>query len=514
MKYEQFYGLRPADRIIQPIFQTGLSKHHSIFLGTDHSGQEWIAENYKFGGVKLTRASDFFSEHVGFTVQRFSGTGLQRKAAIRRALGKVGAPYDLINFNCEHFAQYVQTGRSSSSQVEWVKNLFAFVLFVLCLGGLIYTIANSKIQNKMKHYLSFFPIGNADTTLIKLANGMDILFDYANMRCEDDKDDRRIDLPEALNKMIDGDYEVACFTHLDKDHIYGMSEYFYLQHASRYQGAGRKKIKELWVPANVLVETGLDEEDAKILRAEARYRLKQKKGIRIFSRPKKLKDWCDKQEDICFDDIKHLIVDAGTLVPGFSLAKEGIEFFVHSPFFSESTNIDRNNEAIVVQAVFNDSYSTKMLLGSDLNYAAWDDIVTVTRHFKRDYRLQWDIFHLSHHCSYLALSSERGRTVTAPTKNIKWLFETQSKDRSWIVSPSWSIPVEDTVQPPHMQAAAYYRSVATLKNGLFRVTMDHPTQSDPKPMTFEIDTVSGLKLVTKIASTAPFVYTEKPSRAG
>jgi hypothetical protein len=366
----------------------------------------------------------------------------------------------------------------------------------------------------MKHYVSFLPIGNADTTLIKLANGMDVLFDYANMRCEDDRNDTRIDLPTTLNKMIDGDYEVVCFTHLDKDHYYRMSEYFYLEHAAKYQGPGRKKIKELWVPANVLVESGLDEEDAKILRAEARYRLKQKKGIRVFSRRKKFKDWCDQQEDICFDDIEHLIVDAGELAPGFTLGREGVEFFVHSPFYSDSTNIDRNNEAIVVQAVFNDSYNSKMLLGSDLNSDAWDDIVTVTRRFKRDYRLLWDLFHISHHCSYLALSANKGRDITTPTANVKWLFETQGNNRSWIISPSCSIPVEDTLQPPHRQAAAYYRSVANLKNGSFKVTMDYPTQNDPKPMTFEIDSVAGLKLLTKAVATTPFVYQEKPSRAG
>lgn len=366
----------------------------------------------------------------------------------------------------------------------------------------------------MKHYISFFPIGNADTTLIKLDNGMDILFDYANMYCEDDKNDTRIDLPPTLNKMIDGDYEVVCFTHLDKDHIYRMSEYFYLEHANKYQGADRKKIKELWVPANVLVETGLDEEDAKILRAEARYRLKQKKGIRVFSRPKKLKDWCDEQQDICFDDIKHLVVDAGTLAPGFSLRNEGVEFFVHSPFYSDSTHIDRNNEAIVVQAVFNDSYNTKMLLGSDLNCDSWDDIVTVTRHFKRDHRLIWDIFHISHHCSYLALSPDKGKEITKPTANVKWLFETQGNKRSWVISPSCSIPVVDTVQPPHRQAASYYRSVANLKEGAFKVTMDYPTQNDPKPMTFEIDSIFGLKLLTKVIAATSFVHQEKPSRAG
>lgn len=130
------------------------------------------------------------------------------------------------------------------------------------------------------HNLTFFPIGNADTTLIKLSNGQNVLIDYAHMRC-DDKEDKRIDLPTAMDKQVISDFDVVCFTHADEDHICRFSEYFYLDHAAAYQGDDRKKIKELWVPANVLVETNVDG-DARILRQEARYRLKNKYGIRVF----------------------------------------------------------------------------------------------------------------------------------------------------------------------------------------------------------------------------------------
>ena len=58
--YAQQHGLLPADRIKEPIFQTGITKHHSIYLGMDESGNEWISENHKFHGVRLVKASDFF----------------------------------------------------------------------------------------------------------------------------------------------------------------------------------------------------------------------------------------------------------------------------------------------------------------------------------------------------------------------------------------------------------------------------------------------------------------------
>lgn len=365
----------------------------------------------------------------------------------------------------------------------------------------------------MQHTFTFYPIGNADTTLILLSGKQEILFDYANMKCAGDADDKRIDLPSELNKVVKGEFDVVCFTHADRDHICGFSEYFYLEHAAKYQGKDRKKITELWVPAAVLLETVVDDE-AQILRAEARYRLRNKKGIRVFSRPKKLKDWCDSQEDICYEDIKHLLVNAGELAPGFSLTDQGVEFFVHSPFASESQQIDRNNEAIVVQATFNDACSTKVILGSDMTSGVWDDIVKITRHFRNEVRLEWDIFHISHHCSYLSLSNEKGKTITVPTSNIKWMFETQGHDRGRIISPSKSIPEVDTDQPPHRQAAAYYRAVAEQKEGEFRVTMDYPNRENPKPMIFEIDSFACARLKISAAAASSFVHEQKPSRAG
>lgn len=370
----------------------------------------------------------------------------------------------------------------------------------------------------VKHTITFFPLGNADSALIKLTTGKNILFDYANKRCADDPNDKRIDLPKAMNEAVKDDFDVVCFTHADDDHICGFSEYFYLDHAAAYQTENRKKIKELWVPAAVLLEKNLVG-DALILRTEARYRLRTGKGIRVFSRPKKMKDWCDEQQGICFVDVRHLFVDAGTLAPGFNLLTEGIEFFVHSPFASETQHIDRNCEAIVVQATFNDRNNTNLMLGSDVNHEVWADINKVTRHFKRDFKLGWDIFHISHHCSYTALSSEKGENETVPTAEIKWLFETQGKNGSRIISPSWPIPQKGTkedvdVQPPHRQAANYYKRVVDLKRGEFKVTMETPNISKPEPIVIEIDQYLGATLIKKAAAASTFISSVKPPRAG
>src|SRR5688572_4412487 len=98
MNYSTRYGLQPADRLIEPIFTTGLSQHHVIYLGMDHGGNEWIAENYKFQGVRKIKASEYFIPGKKFRIKPFKSTYLQRIAAVERALSKMGEPYDLINF--------------------------------------------------------------------------------------------------------------------------------------------------------------------------------------------------------------------------------------------------------------------------------------------------------------------------------------------------------------------------------------------------------------------------------
>ncbi len=137
--YAMKYGLQPADRIKEPIFQTGFSKHHSIYLGIDESGQEWVVENHKLHGVRLVRADQFFKEGQDYRIERFTGNQADRITAVKRALGVLGKPYDLILFNCEHYSSYVQTGKAESQQVN---------VAIAALAGLILIfLLQPKIKN-------------------------------------------------------------------------------------------------------------------------------------------------------------------------------------------------------------------------------------------------------------------------------------------------------------------------------------------------------------------------------
>jgi hypothetical protein len=373
--------------------------------------------------------------------------------------------------------------------------------------------------------ITAFNLGNADTTRIDLDNGKKILIDYADMRCKTDPKDKRVDLPTELRKDLNAakrsDYDAVAFTHLDNDHTCGSSDFFYFEHAARYQGAGRIKIKELWVPAAVILEIGNDD-DARVLTAEARHRLKEGKGIRVFSNPGKLTGWFEKN-GIAPASRQHLITDAGNLIPGFSLANDNAEFFVHSPFASRSEEgalIERNSDALTFQATFEvGGTKTRMHFFSDIDWQVIKYIVRVTRNrAKKDStrldRLKWDLFHLPHHSSYLSLASEKGKETTEPDPDVKELYETYGQRACIMISPSYSIPSTDTIQPPHRQAANYYRSVAALHGGKYLVTMEHPSETNPNPLVIQIDQLGATvkKAVSPIG--AAYITSQTPPRAG
>lgn len=339
------------------------------------------------------------------------------------------------------------------------------------------------------HTVRFFPIGNADTCLITLENGRRALFDFADMRDLNDPLDKRCDLEKELRTCLGGDKEIeaVAFTHLDKDHCNRAKDVFWLEHAAKYQDDGRIRIKTMWVPAAAVLEEGVKGQ-ARTLRAEARHRFLEGKGIRVFSRPDQLDQFLI---DRGIDPAKrrNLISDAGTLCPEFNLQQDGVEFFVHSPFAERCDEklIVRNASALFMQATFQvGGRATRLILPADLDHAIIEAIVRVTRHYKNDHRLAWDINNVAHHSSYLSLAAEKGEEVTEPGAGLKWLYEKQGQGRGLLVSTSDTIPIKDTDQPPHRQAAAYYKRVAKALNGQYLVTMDHPSAGKPEPLVIEI----------------------------
>ncbi|MEO9594305.1 hypothetical protein [Rhodopirellula bahusiensis] len=379
------------------------------------------------------------------------------------------------------------------------------------------------------HKMTFYPLGsnkNADTTLIDLNNGKKLLFDFAAVANLEDAKDKGIDLSKALSEDLDDagktGYDITAFTHLDDDHTRGADAFFYFEHSKSHQSEDRYHFGTLWVPANVITESRNDlTPSSKLIQAEARYRLENDRDVRVFSRPKKLKDWL-KTKGLTVESRKHLITDAGQLAPELTLGRDGVEFFVHSPFAwrqDENTLIDRNGDSLVMQATFSFNHElTRFFIGSDVAHKALSAIVQITKGRRNEVRLRWDVMGLPHHCSYLTLGPDRGTDKTEPVDDVKWLFETQGQEGCIIVASNKVIPAKGTKadkesQPPHRQAANYYRKVADDKDGEFVVTMEHPKPSSPKPIVVEVSGLGAKLKKTQVVGPAAVTASAAP-RAG
>jgi hypothetical protein len=376
------------------------------------------------------------------------------------------------------------------------------------------------------HKVIFYPVGNGDTSQIILENGKRILFDFRHQKNSEDEGSKDFNLKKHLKDELDkkkrDDFDVVAFTHGDKDHIGNSTEFFELLHATKYQGNGRIKINELWVPAAMILETAATDERSDefvIWRQESRYRLKKGKGIRVFSKPEKLKQWLE-ENDLSLDERRSLITDAGQLVPNFSLAVDQVEFFCHSPFIKHVDESDelRNEAALIFQVRFEVSGTRfDYLAAGDSKHEVLEDIVNTTNYHGNKDRLDWNLFGLPHHCSYLTLGPDKGDKETTPVKNVKELLLHGQKD-AYIVSSSNPIGSDEDAyaqkQPPHIQAKnTHVNYLKKVSGRRFLVTMEEPSEARPEPIVFEISGDGGkLALAKNVGRTA--IITSPPPRAG
>ena len=348
----------------------------------------------------------------------------------------------------------------------------------------------------MAHRLLFYPVGNGDTSQIILENGRHILFDYHQCGTGEQASSPTIDLAGRLKKeLADAKrdfFDVVAFTHSDSDHIKGSTKFFELLHASKYQGAERIKIRELWVPAAMVLETATNDEQSDefvIWRQEARHRLIEGKGIRVFSKPEQLKNWLE-EHGLTVKSREHLITDAGSVAPGFSLAIDGVEFFCHSPFIKHVDHGDdlRNSAALIFNVRF--LHSTEIynyFAVGDTKASVLADIVNISEYHGNSDRLEWDIFSIPHHCSYLALNDEyKGEIETTPIDEIKKLLLKGNSGAYMICSSNvigYTQEDYEQIQPPHVQAKnCYTRYLKKNDGGQFLVTMEEPNKKLPEPI--------------------------------
>jgi hypothetical protein len=113
------YKLEAGDTVVVPKSEWEVIQHHALYVGCDPNGHRYMCENVIGKGVKLTRLKDFLNgTNKVSSIKKFSGTPRERYTVIQNALAKLGRPYNLLSYNCEHFVNDVLTKKPASAQVN------------------------------------------------------------------------------------------------------------------------------------------------------------------------------------------------------------------------------------------------------------------------------------------------------------------------------------------------------------------------------------------------------------
>lgn len=115
--------LRIGDLIVR---QKGpFSTHYIVWIGWQN-GVQVVAENHNGEGVRYTSLEEALAGRPIKRFEKFGGSESQRNLVISEINKMLGKSYDLVVFNCEHFARWISTGKIESKQVRITSNLAVF----------------------------------------------------------------------------------------------------------------------------------------------------------------------------------------------------------------------------------------------------------------------------------------------------------------------------------------------------------------------------------------------------
>lgn len=132
--------LQIGDRVVVPKSNLRMVQHHAIFLGWQN-GNYWIMENKEGYGVRVVTAETFFVgvDQITRIVKFIPKDGYSRQNLSNYALSKKGKAYNLVSYNCEHFANEVQNRVIKSHQSD-----NGVALGVLACLALLVAIGSAK----------------------------------------------------------------------------------------------------------------------------------------------------------------------------------------------------------------------------------------------------------------------------------------------------------------------------------------------------------------------------------
>jgi hypothetical protein len=107
-------------------------RHKGIVSDQWHGGKPMVFSTSARSGAVREESWDTFAQNRVVAVDGYPGN-LSSLEVVRRARLLIGAPYDVLAKNCEHFVTHVHGLKPQSPQVAFT------VLIALCIGTLVAT---------------------------------------------------------------------------------------------------------------------------------------------------------------------------------------------------------------------------------------------------------------------------------------------------------------------------------------------------------------------------------------
>jgi len=344
--------------------------------------------------------------------------------------------------------------------------------------------------------ITYFPVGNGDTSRIHLSDSTDIVID-CNVTSESrdvsvkTRYDVHAHLLKELRKDADGVSHVDAFilTHADDDHCCGFKDTFYTGEPTKYGDSHKKQglilIDELWFTPRIFAPHEKLGDSAQAFLKEA----KRRRDLYRTGKPERksagnrlrIIGSTDSEENQGLDDIVTTPGEPISLIN--SEVKKDFSFFVHGPFKEDvdSEDDDRNATSVVLRARFDvdgEKNAALAFFGGDADHLIWENILNRSK----DEDLRWDLFLAPHHCSWSFFNETPYEDHKTPKKSS---LEILGKKRGDAIVVASCKPVKkDDDNPPHYAAAQQYKKVVGEKN--FYVTSVHPNEEEPKPLIFEM----------------------------
>ena len=360
--------------------------------------------------------------------------------------------------------------------------------------------------------LSFFPVDNGDMTLVETEEGNKILIDLNIRAAANDENDDTSDVASKLREKLSRDGNGRLFvdallvSHPDEDHCRGLKKHFHLGPPEDWsEKADEIFVREIWSSPMVFRRASRKHvlcDDAKAFNAEARRRVRKYRdlsgnvvdGNRILI--------LGEDEDGKTDDLGAILVKVdGEFSRVNGTYDPSIKALLLGPLPAKDDDdedvLSKNNSSTILRlslAGGGTADKCLFLTGGDAEVVIWERLWQ--RHQWNSDRLSYDILLSPHHCSWHSLShdsrSEKGEEAEVSDAARKALG--QARSGATIVASSKAIKDDDD-DPPCVRAKREYVDIVDGVSGTFKCTGEHPSESSPDVMEFEIE-AQGLRLAT------------------